>query len=90
MRGFFSRTRKSFTQGQLDTPAGVGLLPRFSLCDSFFALDFIFNVQDQPPGSVAYFLGRPIKSLNSWASRDRATEMLTDLSTDLVDRLTKR
>jgi hypothetical protein len=90
MRGFFSPMRKSFTQGHLDTPSGVRLLPRFSPYDSFFALDFIFNMQDQSSASFAYFLGRTIKSLSSWASQDHTTEMLTDLSTDLVDKLTKR
>ena len=90
MRRFFSNTRKSFTQGYFNAPASVGVMPRLSRCDSFFTLDFILNIQNQPPTGTAYFLGRSIKSLNSWASRDCMVEMRTDLSTELVDRLTMR
>jgi hypothetical protein len=90
MRRFFSNTRKSFTQACFDAPASVGLMSRLSRCDSFFTLDFIFFILNQLLANSAQFLGRTMKSLNSWASGVGTMEMFTDLSTDLVDRLNKR
>jgi hypothetical protein len=88
MRRFFSNTRKSFTQARFDAPASVGLMPQLSRCDSFFTLDFIFFILNQSFANGAQILGRAMKSLNSWASGVGTMEMFTDLSTDLVDRLT--
>ncbi len=70
--------------------ATVAQGPRLSRDDNFFTLDFIFYMQNQFSKAFAYFLGRAIKSLDSWAGQVGAMEMSTTLSTKLVDRLTKR